>query len=183
MKKNALVFGLLSGLIITAFMVYSTASCYLNANYRDTEVIGYAGMLVAASFIFVGVKNYRDKHNGGIISFGKAFKTGLFITFIAATLYVLVWLVEYYFFFPDWLDKFCTHMIKEAKAAGVSQQELNTTYERMNFYREAYKNPLFVVLLTYAEPLMVGLPASLICALILKRKRPKQGSLAPAMAS
>lgn len=183
MKKNALVFGLLSGLIITAFMVYSSATCYLNANYKDAEVIGYAGMLVAASFIFVGVKNYRDKHNGGIISFGKALKAGLFITLIASTLYVLVWLVEYYFFFPDWLDKYCTHMIKEAKASGASQQELSKTLSQMNFFREAYKNPLFVVLLTYVEPLTVGLPASLICALILKRKRPKQGSMAPAIAS
>ncbi|WP_205514100.1 DUF4199 domain-containing protein [Longitalea arenae] len=183
MKKNALVFGLTSGFIITAFMMYSTLNCYFNSNFEANEIVGYAGMLVAFAFIFVGIKNYRDKYNGGVISFGKAFKTGLFITLIASTLYVLVWVIEYYLFVPDWMDKYCTHMISEAKASGVSQLELKRTNDQMNWYKEMYKNPLFVVLLTYVEVLPIGLVVSLISALFLKRKRPNQGSMATAIAS
>jgi ABC-type sugar transport system permease subunit len=182
MKKNAFVFGLVSGLIITAFMIYSSINCYYNANFKSNEVVGYAGMLIAFSFIFVGIKNYRDKYNNGVISFGKAFKVGFFITLIASTLYVLVWVIEYYVFVPDWMDKYCTHMINEAKSNGVSQLELDKTNAQMNSYREMYKNPLFVVLLTYVEVLPIGLVISLISALILKRKT-KHGGLANAIAS
>jgi hypothetical protein len=179
MKKNVFVFGLLSGLIIAAFMVYSTLNCYYNANFKASEVIGYAGMLIAFSFIFLGIKNYRDKFNNGVISFGKAFKVGLFITLIASTFYVLVWAIEYYVFVPDWMDKYCTHMINEAKQGGVSQLQLDKTNAQMNWYKEMYKNPLFLILLTYAEVLPVGLVVSLISALILKRKR-RAGNLATA---
>src|SRR5688500_16733025 len=182
MKKNVLVFGLLSGLIITAFMVYSTINCYYNSNFKSNEVVGYAGMLIAFAFIFVGIKNYRDNYNNGVISFGKAFKTGFFITLIASTLYVLVWVIEYYVFVPDWMDKYCTHMINEAKTGGVTQLELDKTNAQMNWYKEMYKNPLFVILLTYVEVLPIGLVISLISALILKRKT-KSGSLATAIAS
>jgi ABC-type sugar transport system permease subunit len=179
MKKNVFVFGLVAGLIITCFMVYSSVNCYYNANFKSNEILGYAGMLVAFSFIFVGIKNYRDKFNGGVISFGKAFKTGFLITLVASTLYVLVWLIEYYVFIPDWIDKYCTHMINEAKTSGVTQLQLDKTNAQMNSIKELYRNPLFVILLTYVEVLPIGLVVSLISALILKRKaRPNNLSTA-----
>lgn len=181
MKKNVLVFGLISGLVITAFAVYSSINCYYNSNFKSNEVVGYAGMLVAFSFIFLGIKNYRDKFNNGVISFGKAFKVGLFITLIASTFYVLTWVIEYYVFIPDWLDRYCSHMITEAKESGASQLELNKTNTQINTLREMYKNPLFVVLLTYVEVLPVGLVISLISALILKRKA-RPGGLAATIA-
>jgi hypothetical protein len=180
MKKNVFVFGLISGLIVTAFMVFASIKCYVSGTFKDSEVYGYTGMLVAFSFIFVGIKNYRDKYNNGVISFGKAFRIGLFIALIASTFYVLVWVVEYYVFFPDWLNKYCTHVINDAKASGVSQLELDKKTAQMNWYKQAYKNPLFVVLLTYMEILPIGVVISLISGLFLKRKQPPATKLATA---
>ena len=40
----------------------------------------------------------------------------------------------------------------------------------MQSYQEMYKNPVFVVLMTYAEVLPIGLLVTLISALVLKRK-------------
>jgi len=145
MKKTVLIFGLISGSIVTAFMVYSSTMCYKNADFKTSEVVGYAGMLIAFSFIFVGIKNYRDKFNNGVISFGKAFKTGLYISLIASSLYVGVWLIEYYLFMPDWLDKYCTHVINAKKAGGVRNPEIEKTISQMASMKEMYKNPLFVI--------------------------------------
>lgn len=182
MKKNVLVFGLLYGLIVTAFMIYSSVNCYYNANFKSNEVVGYAGMLIAASFIYIGIKNYRDKFNNGTITFGKAFKIGLLITLVASTFYVLVWVIEYYVFLPDWMDKYCTHLITEAKAGGGNQLKMEKTNELVDTYKKIYSNPFYVVLATYVEVLPIGLIVSLICALILKRKS-KTGRLATAIAS
>lgn len=173
MKKTVLIFGLISGSIVTAFMVYASTMCYKNADFKTSEVVGYAGMLIAFSFIFVGIKNYRDKFNNGVISFGKAFKTGLYISLIASSLYVGVWLIEYYLFMPDWLDKYCTHVINAKKAGGVSSTEMQKTISQMASMQEMYKNPLFVILFTYVEVLPIGILISLISALILKRKEGK----------
>jgi hypothetical protein len=170
MKRNVIVFGLISGLIITAFMVYGTLMCYNNADFDMGMAIGYASMIVAFSFIFVGVKNYRDKYNGGVISFGKAFKTGFYISLVASTMYVVVWLIEYYVFIPDFMEKYTAYVL-EKEAAGGS---VETSAADMEMYKEWYKNPLFVILLTYSEVLPVGLIISLISALILKRKPSEQ---------
>ena len=169
MKKIVIVFGLIAGIIVSAMMLLSIAKCYNSSDFEGSMLIGYASMLLAFSFIFVGIKSFRDKHNEGIISFGKAFRIGLLISLIASTLYVIVWLVDYYLFVPDFMDKYAAHMLAEAKRNGASAAELAVQNSEMADYKEMYKNPFYVVLLTYSEILPVGLVVSLICALILKR--------------
>lgn len=170
MKKNVLVFGLISGLILTALMITSTVMCYRKENFEGNMVLGYAAMLLAFAFIFVGVKNYRDKFNNGLISFGKAFKIGLYISLIASSMYVLVWLVEYYVFIPDFMDKYIPHVMKAAREGGATAAELEKKATQMAEFKEMYRNPVFVVLISYLEVLPIGIAVSLICAWILKRK-------------
>lgn len=170
MKKIILVCGLISGLIVSAVMIYSTASCYNSNDFEGNMFLGYASMIIAYSLIFVGVKTFRDKYHGGKISFGKAFRIGLWITLIAATIYVVVWLIDFYFFIPDFMERYAAHMLNQAKNAGATAAELAQKAAEMNSYREMYKKPLFVILLTYAEIIPVGLVVSLIAALILRKK-------------
>lgn len=132
MKKNVIVFGLISGLIITTMMVFSVDQCYKNADFEGSMVLGYAGMILAFSFVFVGIKNFRDKYNEGMISFMAAFKIGLYITLIASTMYVVVWLFYYYLFVPDFMDKYSAHMLKQLKASGATQVEVKDHLRRWN---------------------------------------------------
>lgn len=170
MKKIVTAFGLIAGLIVAIMMVISTTLFYGNKNYECSMYVGYATMLIAFSMIFVAVKNYRDKYNNGTVTFGKAFMIGLYVTLIASTIYVLVWLVIYYGFMPDFMDKYADFMITKSKTNGASKQEIDQQIANMASYKQMYKNPAFVILLTYAEILPVGLIIAIISALILKRK-------------
>ena len=167
MKKITLTFGFIAGLILTTVMVVSTMLCYNNTNFEGNMLLGYASMLLAFSFIFVGTKNYRDNHLGGTISFGKAFQVGLYISLVASTMYVLTWLVEYYVFIPDFMDKYGDYMMRDAAASG---KDLIKTREQVDEYKRLYQNPVFVIILTYIEVLPIGLLLSLVSALIFKRK-------------
>lgn len=171
MKKIIIVCGLIGGLIVSAMMVTSAGMCYSSGSFDTGMVLGYTSMILAFSLVFVGIKNYRDKYNEGMISFGKAFRIGLYITLIASSIYVLAWLIDYYFFIPDFMDKYASHMLEKIKSSGAAQLEIDKQAKEMAGYKEMYKNPLFVILLTYAEILPVGLIITLISALILKRKK------------
>jgi hypothetical protein len=143
---------------------------YDNPDFSGSMLLGYASMILAFAFVFVGTKNYRDKYNGGTISFGKAFKIGILITLVSSTMYVLTWLVEYYVFLPDFMEKYTVQALEEARASGASAAEIEQQAAEMAGYSEMYKNPLFVVLLTYAEIFPIGLLMTLISSFILKRK-------------
>lgn len=180
MKKNVWIFGSVTGLIISLFMVYMARECYTNPEMKANDVVGYAGMIAVFSLVFIGIKNYRDKYNGGLISFGQAFKTGLYITLVASAMYVLVWLVDYYIFIPDFLDKYIPHVLKEATRKGATDLELKEKAAEMAKFKEMYKNPLFVIVVTFLEVFPVGLIVALVSALILKRKSKSE---TPAVAS
>jgi di/tricarboxylate transporter len=127
-------------------------------------------MIIAFSLIFVGIKNFRDKYNGGVISFGKAFKVGFFITLIASVIYVIVWLVEEHFFFPDFMEKYTAYEINKLQANGISATKLAAEIKELQQAKEMYNNPAIKILMTFAEILPVGLVVTLISSLILKKK-------------
>ena len=147
--------------------------CEGNIDYDSSMLIGYASMFIAFSLVFVGIRNYRDKYNEGVISFGKAFKIGSMIVLIASTIYVVAWLIDYFFFIPDFMVNYSAHTLDQLKASGASQIEIDKQTQEMASFVRMYKNPFYNAMMTYMEVLPVGLIVTLISSLILKRQTAK----------
>ncbi len=170
MKKIILTYGLIAGAITMVSITIATVF-HDQIGFDKGIYVGYSMMLFAFSMIFVGIKNYRDNYNQGVVSFGTALKMGLLITLIASTIYVLTWLVVYYNFMPDFMDKYAVYEIDKMKAAGASTAEMINHTKEMADFAVMYKNPFVNAGMTYMEILPVGLLVSLICAFILKRNQ------------
>lgn len=170
MKKNVWIFGLVGGFISIIWMFVLLASD--KPDFENGEVYGYTTMLLAFSTIFVAIKNYRDKYNDGEISFGKAFRIGLYISLIASTVYVGTWLI-YYFSGAgdDFIRQYSEFALEQKKAAGATDAQLLQFSREMKDFGVLYSNPFFNALITYMEILPVGVLISLIAALIMKRKK------------
>ena len=156
--------GLLGSSIVSALLISITMYMKSNPEKEVSMMIGFAGMLLAFLFVALGIKQQRNASNG-FISFGKAFLTGFWITLIISTIYVLVWLVILYNFFPNFAEHYTDMAIQKA-----NPEEVVKVTEEMNSFKEMYKNPIMVILFTYLEILPLGIVFSLISALILKKK-------------
>lgn len=166
MKKTVLTYGLIAGFI-------SCIGFFLLGQDMDFDkgmIYGFGSMILAFSLIFVAVKSYRDKHNGGIISFGKAFEVGLYVALIASTIYVFAWLFSLNFMFPDFAEKYSSYLIAQMQAEGASTAEISAKMQEMNEFKESYKNPIIVILYTYMEILPLGIVVALITAAFLKKR-------------
>ena len=176
MKKNIIIYGLIAGIVVSTLMLFNVHSLSYSEGKFDYDrglVIGYATMLIAFSLVYVGIRNYRDKYNGGVISFGKAFKIGIMMVLIASTIYVIAWLIDYYFFIPDYMETYSAATLDKLKASGASQIEIDKQTIKMANFVRMLKNPFFNAMMTYVEILPVGLVVTLISSLILKRKSAK----------
>src|SRR5690606_41257531 len=107
MKKIVLTYGLIMGAIFTAGTIYmSELLFYKNPEIKSNDLLGYVVMVIIYSLIFIGIRNYRNNHSGGVVSFKKAFKVGVMITLVAATLYVVVAFIDVYQDVPDDMDRY-----------------------------------------------------------------------------
>ena len=165
MNKIVLKNGLFGSSIVTALLLSVTFYMKANPEKEVSMFFGFAGMLLAFIFVVLGIKQQRDTNNG-FISLGKAFLTGFWITLIISTIYVVVWLIIFYNFFPNFAEHYTDMAIAKA-----SPDEVAKVTEDMNSFKEMYKSPIMVILLTYMEILPLGIVFSLISALILKKKQ------------
>ncbi len=172
MKKNALIFGSIIGVIFVTNILYMVGRLYSEPGFETNDVLGYAAMVLVFSLIFVGVRNYRNKELNGVISLGKAFGTGALIALVGSTIYVVFWLFYFYLFVPDFMDQYTLHVLADATRNGATPAELAQKTKEMAEFSELYKSPVFVILVTYFEVLPIGLVVALVSSLILKRREP-----------
>jgi len=141
-------------------------------NFELGEVLGYSTMIIALSTIFFAIKAFRDKHQHGMITFGKSFLIGLYITLIAGAIYAIGWEIYYQNFASDFMTQYTTHYIEKMKSSGASELEIKQQIESMADMQELYKNPILRFGFTLMEILPVGIIISLISAAFLfKRKQ------------
>ena len=177
MKKNIWVCGVIAGLISVSWGVVSAGALNDHLSLTTKLIFGYATIILAFSLIFVGIKNYRDNFSNGQITFGKALGIGLLITLIASTVYVVIWMIDFSFFVPDYGDKYQAQAMAELKASGASAAEIKRQASEMAAAMGKYKTSApFRAMFTYLEIAPVGILMSLIAALILK-KNPKRATV------
>jgi pheromone shutdown protein TraB len=172
MNKVVLIFGLVIGLVFCANIGFMVYWMYHNPDLKSSEIVGYTVMVLVFSLSFFGTRNYRNKYLDGYITFGKAFKTGALIALVGSTIYVVAWLFSYYLFVPNFMDVYTDYVLKNCAV-----DDLAAKTKEMADFNEMYKNPFFVILITYSEVLPIGLIVALISALILKRKQKTQSNL------
>lgn len=151
--RYALIYGLLAGCVVAAVIVSAVVIGPDNGIFH-TLWFGYLVMFVAMTFIFVGVRRYRDLERGGVVRFLPAFGMGLAIALVATIAYVLIWeiyLASTHYAFID-------------------------TYFRGNSpevveMRESYRNPVVRAGYTFLELFPVGFIVALFSAALLRNPR------------
>jgi len=167
MKKTVFKYGLYSGLAIS---VLGLAGFTLGKgfSYSVQEVIGYVTMVIATSFVFFGIKHYRDKENNGAVSFGKALLLGILITLFAALAFAVIDYLYTTVIHPNFADEYIAYSLENLKNS-VSAEEFETKKAGMQAQFKAY-TPGFMAAIMFATVFVIGFIMSLISAVILQKK-------------
>ncbi|HEU4829765.1 MAG TPA: DUF4199 domain-containing protein [Gemmatimonadales bacterium] len=169
MRRYVLTYGLIAGAILSVLMVISM-SIHDRIGFDRAMIVGYTTMVIAFLMIFFGVKAYRDNEHPDGLTFGRAFATGLLISFVATACYVATWQVVSRTMATDYLEKYAAYTLEKSREAGASEAELAAEAKEMAEFQEMYRNPLVNIAFTFVEPLPVGLLMSLVAAGVLRRK-------------
>lgn len=171
MNKTILTYGLLSGAVASVLMISTALYFKTTMDFKNGELFGYASILLSMLFVYFGVRTYRDnKVPESSLGFGEAFKVAMMITVISCVCYVVAWLIVYQTLMPDFMDKFIEYTLAQMKNSGATDEQVRQEAAKMEEYRVMYRNPLTRAALTFLEPFPVGVLASLVSSLVLRRK-------------
>lgn len=173
MKKVVLTFGLISGTLVTSFLIVHMVLMSMGiVNFDNGELLGYSGMIVSFSMIFFGIKSYRDRQAGGAVKFGTGLKIGLLITVIASVMYATGWEIYYRAANLEntFMDQYTAYSIQKAKDDGEPEEHIAKISKDMAEMKEWYRNPFIRYGMTLMEIFPVGLLVSLISSGVLRRK-------------
>lgn len=154
--RYSFIYGGLASMVLAAFIAV-TALLNHQVKWVATLAFGYSVMLVAMSFVFVGVKRYRDVEGGGVIKFRHALGLGLLIALIATAAYTLIWELYLAATHYRFMDDYIASMLARARASGKSAAEIAKLTTEFDAMRTMYANPLIRLPMTAMEVGPVGL--------------------------
>lgn len=168
--KYAFIYGSLAGLVIISVMLTGLLVADRDSFFASMW-FGFLVMLVAMTFMFVGVKRYRDIEHGGVIRFMPAFLMGLGIAAVAALAYIVVWEVYLAVTGYRFMDEYLAGIAGDLRAQGKSAAEVSREMAEYEWMRTSYPNPLIRIPLTFTEIFPIGLLAALVSAALLRNPK------------
>lgn len=170
MQKIVLRYGLYAMLFIVALsaLEFFVLNDLLSSSLQ--EVMGYLTMLLSMVFVFLGIRQYRDKCNNGQLSFFQGLKVGILIVLIPSVAFGLFDLLYTEVLHPGWMDEYYANYIARIKASTPPAQ-LEAALQKANDQKELFSNPLMQFLLMSATVFIIGLIVTIISALTLRRRK------------
>ena len=168
MKSTIFKYGSYS--FLTGFVLFMSALVlFKGSSYATQEIIGYVSIFVSLSFVYFGIKHYRDGANGGSISFWKALLIGLLISACAG---IGIGIMDYIYttmINPDFAVEYEATMIQQMKET-LSEAEFEQKSKELKDQMAAYGGSGFMAFIMFLTVVMMGFIISLISAIILQRK-------------
>jgi hypothetical protein len=169
MGRIIIVYGVIAG--VTVALLMRVAMTLFPEGGTAGMVAGFSSMIIALTFVFIGVKRYRDVELGGVIRFGKALAVGFGIAAIATIFYVAAWELYLYFTNYTFMDEYTRIAIEQAQKAGKSAAEVAALAKEMDGFKELYANPISRWAVTAMEISPIALLMPIISAALLRNSR------------
>lgn len=165
MKKAVLRYGLYSGLFI---LVLFSLEMFVFKSVGQTEIAGYTAIVLSLCFVYFGLRYYRDKQNGGVLSFGQGLKLGMLITLFPSACFGFFDVIYSNIINPDFYPHYTERGIAHIKAtvpADKFEAEAAAFRAQMAFWSKPWAD----FLLMFITVAIVGLIITVISTLLLKR--------------
>jgi len=168
MKKIILRNGLRSLIVMTAIFVVNFL-VMKSVGYEVQEIMGYAGIILSLLFVYFGMRQYRDRVNGGVMRFGQGLKVGVLITLLPSVLFGLIDQVYSHFIDKDFYKNYYAAYQQKLKLQ-VPAERYAAALQQLESERAMFSNPLIQFGVMFLTVFLIGVIITVISALILRRK-------------
>lgn len=160
--KNALNYGLILGGISVVFSILLWVMGQTTNKY-----LGYIGLLFTIGVMYYGTKEYRDKHLGGFMTYGKAFTSNFLIGLYSTIIGSIFMFILYKFIDPTLLAS-----MKDMAIDAAMQKNSNVTQEQLEKTMSFVMSPVFFAISALLGGAIFAVILALLVSIFHKKELP-----------
>ena len=169
MKKTVIRFGTYASVIVVGVSLLFWLFSPEKPNYSLAEIAGYASIILAMAFVFLGIRYYRDHEKNGSISFGEALKLGVLIALVPSLAFGIYNAIYTELLDPGFVDSYYQYTLDKMKA-DMTSEEFEAAAKKMESEKEMFANPVVGSVVMFLTVFLIGFVIAMISALILKKQ-------------
>lgn len=161
MRQHVLKNGLILGLTVVIFQLVT----YIFELYNN-QYLGWGIYILIILLVFYSIRSYRDKMNGGFITFGQAFGLGTMIVLVGTGISSF-----FSFIYMQFIDPGMVDTIKELQLRAMQEQNIPDEQMEMSIkMMKVWMKPWIMALSGLLANMIMGTIINLILAGVLQRK-------------
>jgi hypothetical protein len=168
MKKTTFRYGIISFLVLCILGLINYFASIKIPNY-NAAIGGYISILLSLTFIYVGIKQFRDKENGGFVSYKQAFLVGLLIVIFPSLANGIYSVIYAKFIDPGFMDKYYDLAIQKMKVE-LPPDQFQVKLKSLESERTLFKNPYLQFMMMFLTVFLIGVVVTAISSLVLCKK-------------
>lgn len=158
-------------ILIVVFFFICTWLLFNSPNYTNHAILNWIGIVLCLVFVFVGIKDYRDRENQGMLSFGEGMKVGIFIVLLPTLAFGLLDVLYVKYLDPAFFDKYYAWVVNQMQSK-FPANEWAARLKKIQQRRSFFGTPTGQFVVMSLSVFVVGLIITAISTLLLKRKTP-----------
>ena len=158
--KQSLLYGGILGLVSIIISVIA----YVLDMSADSS-IKWVNSIVQIIILVLGIKNYRDQHLGGYISYGKALGTGTLIAFIGSIIAAIYTVIFVTLIDPEFVSNLLMKIQEQMAEKGMTDEQMEMAIK----YQTKFMTPGWMAFWVILMSSIFGFLFSLVIAAFLKK--------------
>ncbi|KAF5068330.1 hypothetical protein DSECCO2_244270 [anaerobic digester metagenome] len=153
------------GLYTAAAFVLFSLLLY-SVDVSRTGWVNYLSFVILIAGIIIATIAYRDKINGGFLSYGRCLSIGVLISLVVGIVMAIYSYVFFSYFDPGALDKLLEASEQEMINRGMSDEEIDLAMP----FTEKMMSPVFLSISSLLSMVLYGTVFSLITSIFIRKE-------------
>jgi hypothetical protein len=167
-KPSSLVLGLGYGALIALAGIIFSLILFVTGFDKTQSWMQNLGYLITLAGILLAQFNFRDKYNGGFISYGDAFKIGLLTSLFLSIITAIYLFIFFQYIDPGAMDEIMLKAEQQMLDQGRSDLEI----EQGMKFMQMVNNVGWYTFFGFLGNFIAGLVISLITSIFVKKENP-----------
>ncbi len=174
MKKTVLRYSLLAMIPLFLFLIlpfiYASGQDLKDMDMSQSELIGWAGIVLSQALVILAIKQYRDKEKQGHLGYWQGVKLGTLIALISGLLFGIASFVLYEYVDPDFTAAYYQQYEDNIRNSGAEPAVIEAQLAQLDATPDWLMTSWMGGILMFGNVFPTGFIISLIASGFLYRK-------------